>query len=134
MTVGSRTVLSAVVLLACAATALAGARDSEYDAAGRRDPFLDPRLATADLPACARLDCQRVGQVRIQGVAHVGDQSWVLLIGTEGNSYAAREGDTLADGRLLAIDFDRGIVEFQERVEAGTEGPRWRRVERRFQE
>ena len=108
--------IRAVLLSAFAATALA----QTYSQGAKRDPFIDLR-ATRKTEAPALLQpppfSQRppglsgllISEVSVQGTAANDKTRLVILKGTDGFTYIAREGIRLFDGFVEAINSD-GVV------------------------
>ena len=109
-----------------------------YEPAGRRDPFVNPLSGqnTAD----EKLKRQRppgfpgmlIGEVQLWGITVYGDEGIGIFRGTDGQGYFVREGDELWDGKVVSIDFDRGEVVFQQKIEDPTSPMRFREVVRRL--
>lgn len=98
---------------------LSGRDGLDYDPAGRRDPFVDPRKVQD--PKERRQPPDGLGgmliqEVRLQGISLVGDQPIAIVLGTDNLGYFVREGDELWDGKVDRIDFDQDSVVFQQRV------------------
>jgi hypothetical protein len=108
-----------------------GGGTPSYDPADRRDPFVDPTVREAEPATPPGLAGTAIGEARLQGLSLVGGEPTALLLGSDGVGYTARAGEALRDGRVADIDFGRGVVVFEQRLE----GPRGgqRRVERRLQ-
>ena len=100
-----------------------GESPTQYDAGGRRDPFVSlivPKVAPSSGPAAgsprpgAGLGGLSVSDVVVKGLVRSGTTLIALLQGPDGRTYMAKRLDRLHDGVVTRIDSD-GVV-FTERT------------------
>lgn len=116
---------------------LSGKGGYNYDPAGRRDPFVDPLSAKGpggedEKPRPEGWPGMLIGEVKLEGITVYGGEPIAIFMGTDGVGYFAREGDELWDGKIIAIDFEEGKVEFQQKVEDPSSPIRFRNVEKKL--
>ena len=109
-----------------------------YDVAGRRDPFVNPlgrgeeEGDGSERPRPPGFSGMLINEVALWGVTVFGEDPIAIFRGTDGVGYFVREGDELWDGKVVAIDFDRREVSFQQRVDDPTSPVRFREVKSRL--
>ncbi|MFC2173465.1 hypothetical protein ACFLU6_12660 [Acidobacteriota bacterium] len=87
-----------------------------YRAEDRRDPFVpNPTVPPVGPKPPRGLAGQYIDFVTIIGVSIFGDIPVAILRGTDGIGHTAREGSNLYDGSVLRIDFEEGVVVFEQR-------------------
>jgi Tfp pilus assembly protein PilP len=94
-----------------AATTLEPAATAKYDAKGRRDPF-------AALDTVEGTKSATVAAAKLRGLVRGGSGMLALVDTAEGVGYILKQGDTLADGRVVEIGQDS--VVFAVAAKAGT--------------
>jgi len=85
---------------------------AKYDPKGRRDPFL-----ALDLQEGARVT---VAAAKLRGVVRSGAGTLALVDTAEGVGYILKQGDTLADGRLVEIGQDTVVFAVASKAGAPT--------------
>jgi hypothetical protein len=109
-----------------------------YDVAGRRDPFVNPlgrgeeEGDGTERPRPPGFPGMLINEVALWGITVFGEDPIAIFRGTDGVGYFVQEGDELWDGKVVAIDFDRREVSFQQRVDDPTSPVRFREVESRL--
>lgn len=102
-----------------------------YDDAGRRDPFVNPleRLpGEQERQRPPGWEGMLIREVALWGITVYGDDPIAIFRGSDGLGYFIREGEELWDGKVIAVDFDRGEVVFQQKVDDPTSPVRFREV------
>ena len=81
-----------------------------YDARGRRDPFISLALGLNILPPEERipgLGGMLIQEVSLRGIVRTSEGYIAMIQGTDNKSYFAREGERMYDGMIEAIDSEK---------------------------
>lgn len=86
--------------------------DYQYEARGRRDPFISLALGLNVLPPEIRppgLAGMLIQEVSLRGIVKTQDGYIAMIQGTDNKSYFARVGERLYDGHIQNIDDERVV-------------------------
>jgi Tfp pilus assembly protein PilP len=83
-----------------------------YDAAGRRDPFRNPR--TVNTHIAVDYGPPAIDEVVLRGIVKTRDGYVAMLVGPRGQTFTVRAGHHLWDGAIETID--AGGVTFRQEV------------------
>lgn len=92
-----------------------------YDPGNRRDPFEPLIKSRAQIPAGKRpkgVAGMLVSEIALKGIAlDTGRAPVALFNGSDNRGYTLRVGDIVYDGRVIAINKERGTVVFRQQVD-----------------
>ena len=96
-------------------------RNFTYDPDGRRDPF-EPLVKTEIRGIKGKrpkgVAGMMVSEIALKGVTlDLEGRPIALFSGSDNRGYTLRIGDIVYDGRVVAIDYDRGAVVFRQQVD-----------------
>ena len=83
-----------------------------YDARGRRDPFISLALGLNILPPEERmpgLGGMLIQEVSLRGIVRTSEGYIAMIQGTDNKSYFAREGERMYDGTIEVIDSEKVV-------------------------
>lgn len=81
-----------------------------YNSHGMRDPFVSLLIDRELDPGKAGLAAMKISEIKIQGV-QIGLGKVAIVLGTDGKAYNMEVGQTLLDGKCVAIEGRKVVFE-----------------------